>query len=361
MAFEATKREWGELYAFFRLLADGHVYSGTPDVKKNVAQCLPVAMVQRVEQDGIRRYIVEKDEIRIQGENIDKRIPREDFATVADLILDGIRNTQGDEVTSPDGVEEFLDEVLIYDIEAKTEDRTDLSVAFYSENAPLVGFSVRSRLGVMFPLLDGGRAANFKFEQTGVKFSSPTINKINATGEEDDVISRMLMIERLGGVLKYNDVADKIFRSNVSMIDLHMGRLLGEMTRLMWLDGITRVSELTEEIKKVNPLKIKDELISKHGFYEYKVKEFLLAIASGMRPAKLYNGTDSAIGGMLFVTGNGEVLCYQRAFRQTFADFLFFNTRLEKGSTEKDRYGYLERENGTYYFKLNLKVGLLKR
>lgn len=60
MAFEATKREWGELYAFFRLLADGHVYSGTPDVKKNVAQCLPVAMVQRVEHDGIRRYIVER-------------------------------------------------------------------------------------------------------------------------------------------------------------------------------------------------------------------------------------------------------------------------------------------------------------
>ena len=24
MAFEATKREWGELYAFFRLLADGY-------------------------------------------------------------------------------------------------------------------------------------------------------------------------------------------------------------------------------------------------------------------------------------------------------------------------------------------------
>ena len=28
MAFEATKREWGELYAFFRLLANGYVYAG---------------------------------------------------------------------------------------------------------------------------------------------------------------------------------------------------------------------------------------------------------------------------------------------------------------------------------------------
>ena len=345
MAFEATKREWGEIYAFFRLLADGYVYAGTPDVKRNEQQRIPVAMVQREEHDGTRQYIVEKDNIHIKGEKMDKLVPREDFETVAELILQAIRSSKQDDVTSPDGVEEFLDEVAIYDLEAKTDDRTDFSVAFYDVAAPLTG----------------GRTANFKFEQTGVKFAVPTINKINAEGEEDDVISRMLMIERLGGVLKYSDVADKIFRSNLAMIDLHMGRLLAEMTRLMWLDGITKVSELTEEVKRLNPLKIKDELINKHGFYEYKIKEFLLALATGMRPAKLYNGTESAICGFLFVTGEGEVLCYQRAYRQTFADFLFYNSRLEKGSTEKDKYGYLERENGVYYFKLNLKIGLLKR
>lgn len=361
MAFEATKREWGELYAFFRLLADGYVHAGTPDVKRNEDNCIPVALVQREEHDGTRRYIIEKENIHITGESIDKVVPREDFATVADLILEGIRSTREDDVTSPDGVEEFLDEVAIFDLEAKTDDRTDFSVAFYTKDAPLTGFCVRSRLGMMFPLLDGGRSANFKFEQTGVKFATPTVNKINAEGEEDDVISRMLMIERLGGVLKYSDVADKIFRSNLSMIDLHMGRLLAEMARLMWLDDITKVADLTEEIKKLNPLKIKDELINKHGFYEYKIKELLMALALGMRPAKLYNGTEGAIAGFLFVTGSGEVLCYQRAFRQDFADFLYRNTRLEKGSTEKDKYGYLERENGVYYFKLNLKIGLLKR
>ena len=57
MAFEATKREWGELYAFFRLLADGHVYAGTPDAKKNETMSWPVAMVQREEHDGTRQYM----------------------------------------------------------------------------------------------------------------------------------------------------------------------------------------------------------------------------------------------------------------------------------------------------------------
>ena len=32
----------------------------------------------------------------------------------------------------------------------------------------------------MNPLLDGGRTANLKLEQSGVKFAVPTVNKVNA-------------------------------------------------------------------------------------------------------------------------------------------------------------------------------------
>ena len=65
--------------------------------------------------------------------------------------------------------------------------------------------------------------------------------------------------------------------------------------------------------------------------------------------------------GLLLTNGDGEVLCYHKSDRQTFADFLYRNTRFEKGSVDKDKYGFLERENGVYYFKLNVKIGLLKR
>ena len=114
MAFEATKREWGELYAFFRLLADGYVYSGTPDVRKKRSNSVfRWQWFSWEEHDGTRQYILEKDTVHLKGENIDKRIPREDFATVAELIYAAIRQSREDDVTSPDGVEEFLDEVAI--------------------------------------------------------------------------------------------------------------------------------------------------------------------------------------------------------------------------------------------------------
>ena len=159
----------------------------------------------------------------------------------------------------------------------------------------------------MNPLLDGGRAANLKLEQSGIKFATPTVNKINALPESPNEVSeRMMLIERLGGVLKYSDVADRVFRSNLLMIDLHFPRVLTEMIRIMHLDGISRISELTEVIKQMNPLKIKDELINKHCFYEFKIKQFLMALALGMRPAKIYNGQDSAVEGILLVVETGK-------------------------------------------------------
>ena len=226
---------------------------------------------------------------------------------------------------------------------------------------PVSGFVVRPRLGTMTPLLDGGRSANLKFEQTGVKFSSPTVNKVNATPETThEVAERMEMIQRLGGVLRYSDVADRVFRCNLLMIDLHFPRMLAEMLRIMHLDGITRISELTEMMKQVNPLKIKDELINKHGYYEFKMKQFLMALAMGMRPAKIYNGTDSAVEGMLLIDGKGKVYGFHKSLRTEFEEFLLKNTRFEIGALEKDKYGFLERENGFYYFKLNETIGCVK-
>ena len=122
MAFEATKKEWSEIYSVLRLLSDGAVYAGTSEVKRNEAEYLPVAMLQREEHDGTRCYIVEGDDIHIKGEKIDKLVPREDFGEAAGRILKAMKESSDDSVESPEGVEEFLDEVLIYDLEAKTDD-----------------------------------------------------------------------------------------------------------------------------------------------------------------------------------------------------------------------------------------------
>ena len=74
MAFEATKREWCELYTFFRLLTEGKVTLGTAKAKKGEIDW-PIAMIQREEHDGTRCYYIEKEMVRIKGENSEKSVP----------------------------------------------------------------------------------------------------------------------------------------------------------------------------------------------------------------------------------------------------------------------------------------------
>ena len=132
MSFEATKRELGELYTFFRLLANGEVALGTPQAKKDETKCWPIALVQREEHDGTRRYYIGKDHVRIVSGTSKKdgtfiasgegtEVPREDFGCAADLALQLLKTTVGsDMVEIPESLEAFLDAVNIYDLEAKT-------------------------------------------------------------------------------------------------------------------------------------------------------------------------------------------------------------------------------------------------
>ena len=115
MAFSATKRELGELYTFFRLLADGAVSLGTPKAEKDETLRWPVALIQRAEHDGTRRYYIEAQEGRVvsgtagkdgsfvPGEKEELRFPREDFGDAAELVLHLLKNVSGEEVEVTEG------------------------------------------------------------------------------------------------------------------------------------------------------------------------------------------------------------------------------------------------------------------
>lgn len=355
---KATRREANELYTLFSLLAGGSI--GRANALGKADGDIPVAAVQRREHDGQRLYTIEEKEVHIQGTAMDVRFPREDFAAAAEWLLGRLRQQGREEIDITD-MEGFLDALAIYDMEAQTDDRTDLHLALWHADAPLTGMRLHSRLCNNPPLFAGGRAANIKYEQSGVRFSQPAVSKINHTEQPENVAEvarRILYIQSQGGTLRYSDVADRVFRSNLLMLDTNLPRIIAAMLMTLHLDGTNRLSELVKVLDERNPLKMKDELLHKHGFYQYKVRQLLLATAWGLRPQVIWNGRASAIGGYLMADENGTLSAFLRADEQPFSDFLLTHAKLAKTLPDEDKYGYLERENGNYYLKLNLKLVL---
>ena len=58
----ATRREWSELYTFFTILSQGYLAAGTAEGTEGAR--LPVALVQRQEHDGTRRYVIGAEALR---------------------------------------------------------------------------------------------------------------------------------------------------------------------------------------------------------------------------------------------------------------------------------------------------------
>ena len=116
---------------------------GTEDDRK----CWPIALIQREEHDGTRRYYIEEEDVRIVSGVVEKdgtfiasaekevlSFPRADFGDAAELYFICC-GTSGRGSGSFRRIGSFLDAVNIYDLESKTEDRTDFSVAFWSVDA----------------------------------------------------------------------------------------------------------------------------------------------------------------------------------------------------------------------------------
>lgn len=386
--FTISRKEWVELVALMKVMSRPKLAwsnnKGLP-IKGRSAR---LECIQRKEQNGFRTY----RRVEAEGETagyveitnadtnetltVELELWTDAAAHAAEILRTAPATAEGGNdalVEIDDAMEAFLDDIQMQSIGGISEGPWHILLGINGQKTALAG--VMNRCGaVTTRLLDGGRAANLKLLQTGTRFAQPMAQKVNYEGQDvleesnhsTEAISRvvrdrMVMIERMGSSLKYDDVVDKVFRCNLAMIDLHMGRLLTEMVRISYLEDMVRTDELLVRINEDNPLKVKQELIDKHHYYEHKLRQLLFACLGGMRPAKIYTGSDNLPDFFILLTPDGTPVLFDASDRDLLSRFLLLNSRLERGSLEKDHYGELERENNQYFFKLNLKLALTKR
>lgn len=176
----------------------------------------------------------------------------------------------------------------------------------------------------------------------------------------DDHLPRMEALVNKGYSLTYSDIEHQTFKNNLLFLDCCMPRFIALCLVCDSMpNGTSKISDTVEIVAQQNPFGFTGGDVL--AFYEHKMKVLLLDAALGMTPAKEWKGRYDANGGYLVVRKDGEIVCYHFYNRNDVEDYLYNNTRFERGSRSRHHFGSLYRgEDGKVYIKLNLQIRFCK-
>ena len=163
-----------------------------------------------------------------------------------------------------------------------------------------------------------------------------------------------------GGRFVYSDVEHQTFKNNLLFLDCCMPKFIAECLVVGSMPNATSmIKEAVEMVAAKNPFGFTGNDII--AFYEHKMKVLLLDAALGMTPSKEWKGRYDANGGYLVVRKDGEIVCYHFYNRNDVEDYLYHNTRFERGSRTRHNFGSLFRgEDKNVYIRLNLQIRFKK-
>lgn len=350
-----NKGEWSEVYALFKLLAEGKLFPGDKNINKITSLFFPIIKVIKNESGIDHEYILDGNIVLINDESQTFTVSVGDFKKYADKLFKLIIDS--DKTFGDSEIEEFMLSFNSKKLKAKSSVKSDIRVVIHdsriNQSADL-GFSIKSELGGSSTLLNAGDTTNFIFEISDYLFSDTEINEINEISTKSKIKDRLNAIMKKGATLTYHDTSKALFKNNLVLIDSLLPNIIADLVYCYYTTKHTSIKSLTEEIQTRNPLDFDLQFL--HSFYEYKVKKFLVDVSLGMMPSKVWIGKYDTTGGHLIVKRNGDVLCYHIYNRNQFEDYLFENTRLDTASSSRHGFGTIYKKNDRYYFKLNLQV-----
>jgi len=246
-------------------------------------------------------------------------------------------------------------------LKASSSSKTDITIVVHdqrSNQAPTLGFSIKSQLGSPSTLMNAGKTTNFIFKINGIELTENEIEEINSIATRSKIMDRIAEVQNNNGEFEFIKTERQIFSNNLVLIDSLLPQILSQIVFDFYSSEFSHLTDLVNKTATKNPLKFDTE--NEHKFYEYKIKRFLTDVALGMMPSQVWTGKYDATGGYLIVKENGDVLCYHIYNRNEFEDYLLNNTKLDTASSSRHRFGKVYKKDNQLYFKLNLQIRFTK-
>lgn len=348
-----NKGEWSELYVLLQLLAKGKIYAADEFLNRLDDIYFPVLKVLREDKDrNIIDYIVTENgviELRKNGQFV-KSVEQNRFQEEADYLFSQIISGNSGSFCVRE-TETFMDYIACDRLAAPSTNKTDITVQIHDINtgySPICGFSIKSELGNPPTLLNASEATNFIY--TINEMSDDLAEEINNIDSRNKILDRISAITEVSDIC-FEKVNNESFSENLMLVDSLMENIVAEMLKIYYVENISSCADLVNRLETQNPLGYPSE-----GFYTYKVKKLLCAIALGLKPSAKWDGIDEANGGYIITTTSGDVLVYHLYNRNAFEQYLLNNTRLERASTSRHKYAEVYKEDGVSKIKLNLQI-----
>lgn len=362
MTITNNKGEWSEFYAFLKILEGRKLFAADKNLEIIDGKFFVFHKIIRKEKnESVKFYDLSESETEIlitdEGGRTLKKFDSTILKEKTLKIFEKIRDEKSRSFTIPEACE-LMKELLCTKVKASNEQKADLVAIIYdriSKTSPMLGFSIKSMVGGASTLLNPGKTTNFVYE---VKNFYGNVDEVNAINTNSQIRDRVASIYEHKGSFDYIGVSNEQFDLNMKMIDTALPEFIANMLLEFFSNNYKTVAELTEALTK-------DEDISKkYGLsltnYEYKIKNFLDAVALGMVPSEPWDGFAKVHGGYIVVKENGEVVCYHLYNRDEFRSYLYENTKFDTPSSSRYGYGKLYKENRKLFFKLNLQIRFLK-
>ena len=360
MSITGNKGEWSEIYTLFRLLGEGRVYAGDANLNK-LNLYYPIINIIREETKRYEYKPNEDKHIVIIDEDGREyaRVSMDKFISESKTLLSEIKGSKQRAFEVPEA-ESFMAKIGCTKLKASSKDKSDIHIVIHdlrTNMTPLLGFSIKSQLGNPSTLLNATEATNIRYLVCGHRMNDSELREINLI---DDHLPRMGALISRGYQLKYSDIEHQVFKNNLLFLDNCMPEFVASCLICDSLPNSTSsIKDAVEIVAKENPFGFTGK--DKIAFYEHKMKVLLVDAALGMTPTKEWKGKYDANGGYLVVRNDGEIVCYHFYNRNDVEDYLYNNTRFERGSRSRHHFGSLYRgEDGEVYLKLNLQIRFKK-
>lgn len=350
---KGNKGEWSELYAFFKLLADGRLYCGDGHLNRYDDKYYPILEIFRSDSIDRNSYKVQagKNNILVAGRTVNIEISQERFREEAEELLARIKVLEHNSDFSY--IESFLKDIDVDSIKAKSTDKADIRIVLHNLHTgskPELGYSIKSDVGAKPTLINtSANSTNFKYRVLKI-----TEEQVESFNEMKYFKDKFDLLESIGADVSFLGVINKTLHCNLVMLDLGIERIIAE-SLLQYYKGKARlISDVTECVSASDPLNILCG--SSQPMYEYKIKQFLLAWSLGLNSSKPWDGKFNANGGYIVVKEDGDIVCYHFFDRNDLEDYLFYNTRFETPSTSRHNFGKIYKEGDDFYLNLNIQV-----